>query len=128
MGQVLRSHVDEVSLRGVTMLPVDGVARLICKALKLADGLGQHRGVVGRVDYPIAPLISFEKRRRQAVVAKPTAAFPSCCFCNRPCLLAVDHLCHAWNDVCMAVFAKLDHEPATAHLVRHNAGSAGASE
>ncbi len=41
---------------------------------------------------------------------------------------AVDDLLQARDDVRMAVFAQLDHDPAPAHLVRDSAGGAGAGK
>ena len=58
------------------MLPVDGIARRIGEAFQLAHRLGQHGGVVCLVDDPVAPLVLFQKRRRETVVAETAAAFP----------------------------------------------------
>ncbi|MNR15036.1 hypothetical protein D3C85_1315460 [compost metagenome] len=104
------------------------LARRILEAHMLAHGLGQHLGVVGRVDHPVAPLILFQQRRCKAHVAKATATLPANCLADTALILAVDHLLKPRHDMGMAVFAQLDHDPAAAHFMGHSAGSAGAAE
>ena len=92
MRQVLRRDVDEVPLGRVAVLPVDRVARRVGEAFQLADRLGQHRGVVLLVDDPVAPLVLFEQRRREPVVAEAAAALPADRLGDAAGVLAVDDL------------------------------------
>ena len=46
MVQVGRGDVDEVLLRGIAVLPIDGIAGRIGEALQLAQCFGQHGGII----------------------------------------------------------------------------------
>ena len=98
------------------------------KPFQLAQRLGQHGGVVFLVDDPVAPLVLFQQRRREAVVAEAAAAFPVHGLRDAAGVFAVDDLFQARNDVRVAVLAQLHHDPAAAHLVGHRAGGAGTGE
>ena len=39
-------------------------------------------------------------------------------------VFAIDHLLQTWDDMAIAVFAQLHHDPATAHFVSDGAGGA----
>lgn len=54
--------------------------------------------------------------------------FPIHSFRDSTRVVAVDHLLEARSDVCFAMLAKLDHNPAAVHLVGDCASSAGTSE
>ena len=77
---------------------------------------------------PVAPLVLFQQRRRQAVVAETAAALPVDGLGDAAGVFAVDHLFQPGDDVGVAVLAQLHHDPAAAHFVGHRAGGAGAGE
>ena len=76
-GELLRGHVYEVTFRGMTMLPVNGLAWRIREAHQLAHGFRNHGCIILLADHGIAEPILFKQRRSQTVVAKATAAFPT---------------------------------------------------
>src|SRR6266850_4641644 len=75
--EILRGHIDEVALCRMTMLPIDGVTRLIDEPLQLAHRLSQHLSIVGFVDNPVVPFVLFQERWRKVKVAEPATAFPA---------------------------------------------------
>ncbi len=103
MTQVLRADVDKVPLGGMAMLPIDGIARRIGEAFQLTDRLGQHGGVVGLVDDPVAPLVFLQQRRSQAVIAEPATAFPTDRLSDTTLVLAINDLLEPGDDVRVAM-------------------------
>ena len=128
MAEILRGDVDEISLRGMAVLPIDRIARRIGETFEFTDCFSQHFGVVGFVNDPIVPLVFFQQRGRQSKVAEPTAALPAYSFRNTALVYVINDLLQTWDDMRVAMFAQFDHDPASTHFVRHCAGSAGASE
>ncbi len=110
------------------MLPVKRIAGRIGKPFQFAQSLGQHAGIVGFVDDPVAPVVFFQQRRRQPVVAESAAAFPVDRLGNAARVIAVNDLLQPRNDMGVAMIAQFHHDPAPAHLLGHCAGGAGASE
>ena len=72
--------------------------------------------------------IGIENRIAHGVKSEPAAALPVHGLADTAMILAVDDFFQARNNVRMAVLAQLDHDPATAHLVRDSAGGTGAGE
>ena len=126
--QLRRGDVEEIPLRGTALLPVDGIAGRVGKALQLAERLGQHCGVVFLADDPIAPLVFLEQGWCNAVIAESAAALPVNGLGNAALIFAVDDFPQARNDVGVAVFSQLHHDPSAAHLVSYSSGCAGTSE
>src|SRR5258708_37087531 len=112
----------------MTLVAVDRIARRVVESFELAHSLSEHYGVVILIDNPVAPLVLFQKRWRQPVITKPAAALPIDCLADSTLIGSVYHLPQARNDVRVNVLAQLDHDPASAHLLRNGAGCAGASQ
>ena len=119
MAQRGRGDVDEVALSGMTVLPIHRVGRRVGEAFQLAQGLGQHRGVVIAVDDPVAPLVLFQQRGGETVVTEAAAAFPAHGVGDAAVVFPIDDFFQARKDVRVAVLAQLDHDPAAAHIVGH---------
>ena len=100
----------------------------IGKPLQLAQGFGQHGGIECRIDDGMPPGILNDERRSQPVVAGPTTALPVDSLSNTAWVFAVDNFFQTREDVGVTAFAKFDHDPAPAHLVRYRTSSAGTSE
>src|SRR6516225_4568311 len=99
------------------MNPVVGVAWRVCEALKLAHGFGKHRGVVLFADHPVSEFVPLQHRRCQPPIAESPAALPAHRIGDATSILSVDYLLQTRDDVRLAMIAKLDHDPAAAHLV-----------
>ena len=110
------------------MLPVDRIRRRVSEAFQLAESFGQHSGVIFLVDDPIVPTVLFEQRRRKFVVPESAATFPVHGLADAALVRAVNDLLHTRDDVRVAVFAKLDHNPPSAHFMGDCARGAGTSE
>src|SRR6266704_3844035 len=110
------------------MLPVNRVARHVCKTFELAHSLCEHRGVEFPTDDPIAPLVLFQEGRSQPVVTETATAFPAHGFCDTARVLAINHLLESRDYVRVAMLAQLHHDPPPPHLVSDRTGRAGTSE
>jgi hypothetical protein len=113
----------------MAVLPPVGFRRRVAEAFQLGQRLGQLRGVVLGIDDRVAPAVVDDQAGREPVIAESRRRLAS----SRPavmppCVLAVDDLLQARNDVRMAMLAQLHHDPAAAHFVGHGAGGAGAGE
>ena len=95
---------------------------------KLSERLGEHGGVVGLVDDPVAPLVLFQERRGEVVVAEAAAPLPTHALRDAAGVLAVDHLLQTRDDVGVAVLAQLYHDPAPPHLVGNGTSGSGPGE
>jgi len=95
----LGCDVDKVPLGGVAVVPVEGVGRGVGEAFELAEGLGEHFGVVGFVDDPVAPFVLFEEGRSEVIIAEAAAAFPFSDFGDAAFIFAVDDFLKARDDV-----------------------------
>src|SRR5690606_18070266 len=87
-----RGHVDEIAFGGITVLPIDRVARSVDETLQLAYRLSQHGRIKLLADNPVAPLVLFQQRRREAVITETTATFPADRFRDAARVFAIDYL------------------------------------
>lgn len=124
----LGGDVEEVAFGGVALLPIVGVGGGVGEAFEFAEGFGQHGGVVGFVDDPVAPLVLLEEGGGEVVVAEAAAALPVCGLGDAAFVVAVDDFLEAGDDVGVAVFAEFDHDPAAIHFVGDCACGAGTCE
>ena len=74
----------------------------------LAHGGGEHVGIVFLRDDPVAPLVLFQQRRGERVVAEAAAALPFDRLGNAALVLAVDHLLKTRDDNVSAWSRDLD--------------------
>src|SRR5882724_11117539 len=80
--EILRSHIDEVALCRMTMLPIDCITRLIDEPLQLAHRLSQPGRVEFFADDPVSPFVLLQQRRCKAEIAEPAAAIPANGLCD----------------------------------------------
>ncbi len=128
MRQAGGCHIKKIPFRGIAMLPIDGIAGRVSETLQLAERLSQHGSVVGFVDDPVPPLVFFQKRRREAIVAETAPAFPVDRLGNAARIFAVNDFFQTRNDMRVAMLTQLYHDPAAAHLVGDCPGCAGPGE
>src|SRR5579864_4369875 len=98
------------------------------EAFHLAHSFRQHRRVVLFADDPVVPMVSLQQRRCKATKPKATTTLPLSAISNPPWVLTIYHLEQTWNDVGVAVFAKLNHDPMPTHLMSHRACCPAARE
>src|ERR1035437_8138721 len=115
-GERLSRYINEVGFGGAALLPVE-IAGGVLKAHDLAHGLGQHGRVVLLADDEVVEAILFKQCWSDVVVAETAAALPLNGIGDAAFVFTVNDLLHARNDVCMAMLAQLNHDPAAAHLV-----------
>src|SRR5262249_57800879 len=99
------------------MLPIDRIARGISEAHVFAHGFSEHGRVVVLADDPVAILVLFQERRSESEVTKAATAFPANSLTDAPLVRPVDDSLQTRNDVSVAVFTQLHHDPAATHLV-----------
>ena len=103
VSQCLRSHVDEILLRRVAVLPVNCLARGIDESFQFTDRFSQHGGVVLPINHPVAPLVFFQQRGCKPEVTEPTTSLPVDRLRNPTLVSAIDNLLEARDDMCMAM-------------------------
>src|SRR4051812_7117276 len=66
----LRGRVDEVAFRGVTLLPIEAIARGVGETLESAERLGEHDRVIDLADDFAAVPVKLDQRGRKAIIAE----------------------------------------------------------
>src|SRR3989338_678963 len=117
MAKILRGYINEIAFSGMTMLPINGIAWCILKTFKLAKGFGQHRRIEFFADNPIIPFVFLKKRGRELVITEPAAAFPTNFFSNASLVFAINYFFESRNNMRMAMFSQLNHNPSTSHFM-----------
>ena len=110
------------------VLPPLRFGRRVGKAFQLTQRFGEVRGVVLGIDDWIVPAVVDDEAWRKLVVTETATALPVHRFGNAALVFTVDDFFQARDDMRVAMFAQLYHDPAAAHFVGDCAGGAGTAE